>query len=95
MRSSVFLGIGGAGMRGLAYLLRESGESIIGFDDTHEETEVSLEEAIAALAHADRLVYTDAAVPEHPLRIAAEKNHIEQVPYQQALGEFSQDYEHG
>lgn len=92
MKTSVFLGIGGAGMKGLAYLLRESGEKIIGFDNNKEATEVSLEDALAVLPSADRIVYTDAAIPSHPLREAALRTNIPQVPYQKALGEFSKNY---
>ncbi len=92
MKTSVFLGIGGAGMKGLAYLLRESGENVIGFDNNEDVSEASLEEATAAIPHADRVVYTDAAVATHPLRESAAIANIPQVPYQQALGEFSQGY---
>ncbi len=92
MKTSVFLGIGGAGMKGLAYLLRESGETIIGFDDNAQLSEVSLTEALEAIRHADRVVYTDAAVETHPLRQAAQEIGIPETPYQQALGEFSRAY---
>lgn len=92
MKTSIFLGIGGAGMKGLAYLLRERGETVIGYDNNADVSEVSLEEALAALSTADALVYTDAAVGSHPLREAARTHHVSQVPYQAALGEFSQGY---
>src|SRR3989344_9051790 len=92
MKTSIFLGVGGAGMKGLAYLLRESGETVIGYDNNADASEVSLEEAVAALSTVDRLVYTDAAVATHPLREAALKINVPQTPYQEALGEFSQQY---
>lgn len=92
MKSSIFLGIGGSGMKGLAYLLREQGEKVIGFDDNPETSEVSLKEAIASLSDVSRLVYTDSAAADHALRKAAEALHMQQTPYQQALGEFSQGY---
>jgi UDP-N-acetylmuramate--alanine ligase len=92
MKTSVFLGIGGAGMKGLAYLLRESRENVIGFDNNSELSDVSLEEAVEALSTADRLVYTDAAISTHPLREAALEASITQVPYQEALGDFSRQY---
>lgn len=90
--SIVFLGIGGSGMRGLAYLLEQSDETIIGYDDNPEYTMCSLHEAATALKTADRLIYTDAAVQDHPLREAARTLGVCEVAYQTALGEFSQEY---
>lgn len=92
MKTSVFLGVGGAGMKGLAFLLRGSGETVFGFDDDSENTEISLEEARANLSRADQLIYTDAALETHPLRIVARQANIPELPYQKALGEFSKKY---
>ncbi|MDA1169106.1 MAG: Mur ligase family protein [bacterium] len=93
MKTSLFLGVGGSGMRGLAYLLRQQGEQISGFDDAPGASEISLEEAQKELPRADRLVYSDAAQENHPLRIEAKRAGIREVPYQKALGEFSCDYQ--
>lgn len=93
MKSTLFLGIGGAGMRGLAYLLRERGETVVGYDDNIETTEISLSEAFRTLSSVHNLVYTDAALETHPLRIQAKQLGITQTPYHKALGEFSRDYQ--
>lgn len=90
--SIVFLGIGGSGMRGLAYLLQQSDEIIIGYDDNLEYTTCSLGDAATALKTADRLIYTDAAVQDHPLREEAKTLGVREVAYQTALGEFSREY---
>lgn len=92
MKTFVFLGIGGAGMRGLAFLLRENGDTVFGFDDDEANTEINIEEAKEKLSYADQLVYTDAAVEDHPLRIAARQAGVPELPYQTALGEFSKKY---
>lgn len=92
MRTSLFLGIGGAGMRGLALLLESNGEVIIGFDDNHTLSPLSLAQALEKLSTCDRVVYTDAALATHPLREAATTAGIACVPYQKALGEFSKNY---
>ena len=88
MKTSLFLGIGGAGMRGLALLLEANGEAIIGFDDDQALSSLSLAEALEKLSTCDRVVYTDAALATHPVREAATKAGIACVPYQKALGEF-------
>lgn len=88
----IFLGIGGSGMRGLAYLLAQRGETIIGYDDNPTATTCSLDDAVSALRGADRLVYTDAALENHPLRIEARTMGVRCVAYQKALGEFSSGY---
>lgn len=93
MKTSVFLGVGGSGMRGLAYLLRQQGEHIFGFDDAPGASELSREEALKELTHANRLVYSDAAQDNHPLRVEAKRAGIPEMPYQKALGEFSRNYQ--
>lgn len=92
MKTSIFLGIGGSGMKGLAHLLQESGEAIIGFDDNPKLSLVPYADALTALPTADRLVYSDAVNADHPLRIAAENQGVQQMPYHVALGEFSKQY---
>ncbi len=92
MKTTLFLGIGGAGMKGLAYLLRESGEQVIGFDDNPRNSEITMSEATDALSHVDRFVHTDAASPSHPLRVAAREKGIAEIPYQKGIGEFSRAY---
>lgn len=88
----IFLGIGGSGMRGLAYLLEQQGEIITGYDDNPNNTKCSFNEALVALSNADLLVYTDAAREDHPLRIAARDSGISEIPYQRALGELSKGF---
>lgn len=92
MATSLFIGIGGSGMRGLAYLRQQQGETIIGYDDNQNNTKCSLEEAISALPTADRIIYSDAVLEDHPLRTQARKLGKRELPYQQALGEFSAGY---
>ncbi|MEK7498999.1 MAG: Mur ligase family protein, partial [Patescibacteria group bacterium] len=93
MKTSVFLGVGGSGMRGLAYLLREQGEKIVGFDDAPGLSELSLEQALKEVSTANRLVYSDAALESHALRVEAKRIGIPQIPYQQALGAFAHNYQ--
>lgn len=88
----LFLGIGGTGMRGLAYLLEQTGQTVLGYDDNPENTKCSYDDAISALITINRLVYTDAAPEDHALRIAAREHGVAEVPYQKALGEFSAAY---
>lgn len=88
----LFLGIGGTGMRGLAYLLEQRGEIIVGYDDNPDTTKCSYDDALSALKTATRLVYTDAAQEDHALRIAARAQGVKEIPYQKALGEFSAKY---
>ncbi|OGY30783.1 MAG: hypothetical protein A3C02_00045 [Candidatus Andersenbacteria bacterium RIFCSPHIGHO2_02_FULL_45_11] len=92
MRTSLFLGIGGSGMRGLAYLLEQKGETIIGYDDNSHNTKCSLEEAASALTTSDRVIYSDAVPEDHALRMQARKHSVREASYQQALGEFSANY---
>jgi UDP-N-acetylmuramate--alanine ligase len=79
-------------MKGLAYLLRETGEAIVGYDDNQKASQVSLADALTAMRTFDRVVYTDAAVESHPLRVQARKMNIPQLPYQEAVGEFAKKY---
>lgn len=88
----LFLGAGGTGMQGLAYLYRESGNTVLLYDDNPDIDGVSLPEAIDRLSNISLLVYTDAAPDTHPLRKAAAEKGIKQLPYHEALGKFSQNY---
>ena len=90
--TSLFLGAGGTGMQGLAYLFRESGRNVIAYDDNRDIAGVSLSEAQDSLSNISLLVYTDAAPETHPLRQAASARGLKQIPYHEALGEFSQEY---
>lgn len=78
------LGSEGTGMRGLAYLLEQKGKKIIRHDDASARRQDS--------PQPDLLVYSDAVPPDHPLRLAANKNNIPAMAYHQALGQFAADY---
>ncbi len=92
MTTSLCIGINGSGMRGLAYLLEQQGEKIIGYDDNQSNSSCSLDEALAALPTADRVIYSDAVPEDHQLRIQAQQHGIRALPYQKALGEFAALY---
>ncbi|OGY36599.1 MAG: hypothetical protein A3E36_03345 [Candidatus Andersenbacteria bacterium RIFCSPHIGHO2_12_FULL_45_11b] len=92
MQPILFIGIGGSGMRGLAYLLEQQGNCIIGYDDAPGLTRCTLAEATDAMHTAQYVVYTDAAPKDHVLRAAARAHKIPEYGYHEALGKFSQRY---
>lgn len=89
---TLFLGAGGAGMKGLAYLLEQCGETIVRYDDSPGYDGITQQEAMTLLPTLDRIVYTDAAPSTHPIRVAATDAAVQQVAYQEALGIFAASY---
>ncbi len=94
-QSIFMLGIAGSGMRGLAWLLAESGKKISGADRTSDATlDKRFEIATASnqattLSKCDLLIFSDAVPVTHPLRVLADNMLIPSLPYQNALGEFA------
>lgn len=94
------LGIEGSGMRGLAFLLSAAGAIVKGSDDKIESRQVidgyevmPEEDSQERLSQCDVLIFSDAVKATHPLRVAALQQHIRQLPYQEALGEFAKAFE--
>jgi len=93
-----FHGIGGSGMRGLAWLLHSQGKRILGTDtnlpnDIDPAFKVVPEsDATTLLQESDFYIHTDAVPPNHPLYLEAQSQGIPQAPYHFALGQFSQNY---
>jgi len=89
------VGVGGAGMRGLAYLLAQRGTNVIGSD-----TQQALLQYAADLAFvqwtaasskplADLLIYSDAVPPSDPMRQHAQHAGIRELAYHQAVAELA------
>lgn len=97
------LGIGGMGMRGLAKLLHDHGKIVVGTDQQFDiiqdwqdmpAYEIAPEsEGAGLLERADFLIHTDAAESGHPLIREAKKLGKPVLAYQEALGEFSRDFQ--
>lgn len=93
------VGIAGTGMRGLALLLHQRGATIIGTDLELRKIKadpqlmvyqlLSETEALAALANVTEIIYSDAIVAEHPIRVAAVKQQIPAKMLFQAVGELA------
>jgi len=102
-RNVFMLGIGGSGMRGLAYLLSSQGKRISGTDDQFEHLKTSPdlsacalyseEAATQALAEAQLLVYSDAVADDHPLRQQWEKQGKPSLTYHEAVGQLTAAYQ--
>ena len=97
----LFLGIGGAGMRGLAHLRNSQGNEVIGLDGNPKalsdpalaEFDMRTEDSLAsALAEADQVIYTDALTADHPWRQAATAAGRPARSLYEAEGEFVKDY---
>lgn len=96
------IGIGGSGMRGLAYLLAKAGNHVIGTDDQYENLTTELKNEpytlmngqsfTVAIKDCDSVIYTDAIKENNPLVAIAKQNNITVSGYNQALGELSQGY---
>ncbi len=92
------LGVGGTGMRGLAWLLHEQGKDITGTDShvpddlTHIYTLAAEEDAQPLLSGADLMVYTDAVASTHPLRQAAQAANLPALSYPAAVGEIANEH---
>lgn len=104
MSHNIFLiGIGGAGMKGLAALLAALGHSIKGTDAQFDTIErdpalrayklVPEAQAEPLLKDCDRIIYSDAVPVTHRLRQAALALNIETQPYHKALGAIASQYE--
>lgn len=96
------LGILGSGMRGLAWILASRGNTILGTDakwspdtkerDMEKHTFVSEADFIASLPTLDRLIHSDSVPVDHPVLRAAREHNVDIQPYQEALGELSENY---
>lgn len=93
-----FIGIGGSGMSGLAYLLAEEGHEVTGCDQDpaasipQELNIVTGEDIERAIDTADTVVYSDAVPADNPYRAYAQHKNIPTIPYQEMLGEFAQQF---
>jgi UDP-N-acetylmuramate--alanine ligase len=94
------VGIGGSGMRGLAYLLSQAGANVYGMDDMGDQSIkiaddgvnlMSQNEFIDRIRQLDQVIFTDAIPPEHPARLAAGENG-ELLSYYEAVGRLAQNY---
>ncbi|MCH8748118.1 glycosyltransferase [Patescibacteria group bacterium] len=94
------IGIGGAGMRGLANLLQQSGKRIVGIDARHQQLAgardlqhcsiVSEQKFTATMMKGcDVLLYSDAIPKEHKVRQLARAQGRPELSYQRALGIWS------
>lgn len=92
------LGIGGTGMRGLAWLLHEQGKHLSGTDsqlpkDLPQQYVLVPENAADdQLRGADLVIHTDAATAKHPLLASARAARIPVLSYPEAVGEIAADY---
>lgn len=90
-------------MRGLAKLLHDHGKIVVGSDQQYDiiqdwqdmpAYEIAPEsEGAALLAKADLLIHTDAAESGHPLIREAREMGKPVLAYQEAVGEFSRDFQ--
>ncbi|OGY33714.1 MAG: hypothetical protein A3E37_05535 [Candidatus Andersenbacteria bacterium RIFCSPHIGHO2_12_FULL_46_9] len=95
------VGIGGSGMRGLAYLLSQTGVSVYGTDAELEATQKILKDEpfvllneellLEQLNSYDEVIFSDAVPDNHLVRLAARKNSRE-INYQTAVGNFARGY---
>ncbi len=95
------LGIGGAGMAGMAALLQETGAKISGFDREESDTlrrlrkrgiAVETDEDFSSIAAADCCVYSAAIDAGHPLLKFA-KRHVPTFSRGEMMGRISQEFE--
>lgn len=96
---TVFLhGIGGSGMRGLAWLLYKNGKNVRGTDTVlpndlpHTFQVASEENAQELLAGIDVYIYSDAVDQQNTVRQAVQTQSIPSLSYQAAVGEFAAPY---
>jgi len=99
----LMLGVGGTGMRNLAYLLYRRGIQMAGVDERAEEIrhwpvldgiEVK-NEAVAQdqLGEADLVIYSEALDKEHPLLAASQALKKQTMLYHEAVGELGGSYQ--
>jgi UDP-N-acetylmuramate--alanine ligase len=92
------LGIGGTGMRGLAWLLQAKGKTVRGTDSeitaelSEQFTIAPSSQAKEALASSDLMIYTDAAPADHPLLHHATTHAVPALPYHHAVSQLAQPY---
>lgn len=93
-----FIGIGGSGMSGLAYLLATEGKEVAGCDQDPAASVpaplalVTGQAIVEAIGRAEVVVYSDAVPADNPDRLRAIEKHIPTLPYQEALGEFARRF---
>lgn len=92
METILFIGVGGAGMRAVAYLAKEGGIQVIGYDDNPEFSSYTQDEVLEKLPEITSLVYTDAALFDHPLRVAFRATGKNESAYQEFLGHITSHY---
>ncbi len=98
----LMVGIAGSGMRGLAYLLAETGKQIIGTDRDSSELEsfsknnkytfLDEREAVKSLKDIDVVVLTDAVAKDHLVIKEAKKSGVEILFYHEALAQLVNRY---
>lgn len=96
------IGIGGAGMRGLANLLVATGQSVWGTDANYANIKddptllaynlLPEDKSADRLLEANVVIFSDAVNTTDPLRQLAQANNLPELSYQSALGNFSSQY---
>ena len=96
------IGLGGSGMRGLAYILAQKGDRVVGMDDqyeslVHEFNEESFElmserSFREIMKDCETIVYTDALKEDNPVLLEAKRSMSKVVGYSEALGQLSRKY---
>ncbi len=79
-------------MRAVSYLAQEHGIRVIGYDDNPEFSNYTQDEVLEKLPEITSLVYTDAAIFEHPLRIAFRNTGKQESAYHEFLGHIASHY---
>lgn len=101
-KTVLMVGIAGSGMRGLAYLLVETGKLVIGtdrdgselesFPEKHRYTLVDEKSAAESLKDIDVVVLTDAVSEDHLIIKEAKKKGVEILFYHEALAQLASQY---
>ncbi len=100
MKTAYLIGIGGAGLSGLARYLHQNGYLIFGADNSDNDVCQKLRTDIGATIytehtadnvpeHCDLVVYSPAVSPDNPERIVAVEREISQYTYPEYLGVIS------
>ncbi len=99
----LMIGIAGAGMKGVAWILSEQGHIIGGTDPVFDTTTpddsfsrytlLSQDQAIEHVASYNRVIYSDAVPQDHPILTAAHEKNIPSQSYQEALGHITENTE--
>ena len=97
------IGIGGAGMSAIAWILHERGESVSGSDRQESDTilrlravgiTVSVGHAADNVRGADLVVYSAAIPPDNPELVEARRRGIEAIERPEMLGRIMEPYRH-